>query len=301
MASTVVNVRRLPRYWASVDRLLLVVLLTTCIVPARAATRSPRFRFVAFGYLCVRQHMGLLVDTNAPPQCHSAVGIGFGRMAKSLRFASVRQGDWKVSRTPLKLNGEFVEGKPPKVTSAVPTMSRRDRLAESLGTIELSRFTVAPKRRVSREVVFASLPAFAEAAPDATVRTARVFDGRTYTYGAQVRDPGLAQPEVESVVATAKRIGIPVFVNTSSALGIDLSCKDLNINNQQLVGDVVTTAFEPVWTQNGTRWSASITACDEPTQVYVTQAPIVASLVRPLDIFDTVIDASIRIVPATTT
>ncbi len=253
------------------------------------------FRFVAFGYVCVHNRSVLLVDTPTQPTCETSIGVGLGQ-SRLPKFASINQGTWKVSRIPLQLVGDVSNGGTPSVRSATRTASRQERIAETFGTIEVNGFDAELSTRRSRAEVFSLLPELAVVAPNATIRTARRFVGTTYTYGAQVRDPNLTAAQRTAVLDTARRIGVPISINTRTAQPVVANSFTPSANGDQLVGDGVTNETDPRWTSKLSRWSTPPEFADEPTQVRIRQAPIIAVLdPLPADA-DTLIDATVRIV-----
>jgi hypothetical protein len=265
------------------------------------ATSGEQFDFVAFGYVCL--HSGresvrgaaLLVDTPSQPICAESVGIGLGRIPKRFRFTTTPQGTWFVSRTPLQISGAFRRGKAPTFKTVRVANSRRDRLAESLATVESGAFTELPTPPKSRSQVFALLPEFAEIAPNATVRVGRAFRNGTYTYGADVRDPNMTNAEREATLGVSRRLGIGVATNLTRRDALEPTCVPPTTTGEQLLGWPLGTVTTPRWTRSVDLWATRATTCDEPTQVAVIQAPIVATI-EPLPVtLDTVIDSTIRV------
>lgn len=268
-------------------------------------------RFVANGYVCIRNGRWLVVDAAAVPACNASQGLPLGRVSavKFRTVPTVRQGAWQVTNAPMSVFGRVTD-RSTVVTSIIRTLPKGERNAESMATVEVDRFdqsgatwTDNKSPHPTRDAVFTVLPAFAAAATGATVRTARYFDGLGgtaggFVYGAQVRDAGISVEQRTAVLAESRRLGVPVLVLEAAARTLLPGCTVSPAPDDGLVdSSVVEHSPSPhlSWAARSRRWWAIPTSCDEPTQVLVVRQPIVGPLDTRDPGVDTVIDAMVRI------
>jgi hypothetical protein len=279
--------------------LLVGVMTRPTMAEAQQSPKSTGFGFAGWGYVCVRTDRTLLVDTPQPPTCSTAVGVSLPALPRSfVPKIRVRQANgWSVSQKPMSIAGSISSGSI-RFTSVAVDTGRADRAARSLATVEVASFEMSPAdAQRDPNAIFEQLPLLAAAAPNATVRLARIFTGTGFRYGAQVRDPAITPTQRASLEAVGLAQRISISVNTTPAVILATECTGLPASTAQLVGfGVDVSSKSPRWPNNPTRWIATKATCDELSQVQIVQAPVVGSLgeiVRPDT--DTVVDATIRI------
>lgn len=297
--------------------LSIAALIACAAVPGAqtaSGSASPTTRrFVANGYVCIRNGRWLVVDAAAVPACNASQGLPLGRVSavKLRTVPTVRQGAWQVTNAPMSVFGRVTD-RSTVVTSIIRTLPKGERTAESMSTVEVARFdqtgattTGNGAQRPTRNVVFTLLPAFAAAAHGATVRTARYFDGLGgpaggFVYGAQVRDAGITAEQRTAVLAESRRLGIPVLVLETAARTLLPGCTvppppahdDGLVDSNQLDR---TPSPHASWAARSSLWPPTPTSCDELTQVLVIRHPIVAPTDATDPGIDTVIDAMVRL------
>jgi hypothetical protein len=233
-----------------------------------------------------------IVDSLERPDCKQPSGLPLGSQPTLIRQRTTKtSAGYRVSLKPVQLTATIV-GQRIRVSKVAPSISRAQRRAESLSTIEVAAFDTGSLGRAprTRAEVFEQLPEFAAAAPNAVVRTARALgrDG-SFWYGAQIRDPQLSGSELEALRGTAARLSIPIVVKRTPMETLPTTCAGI-----AAAADVFTVQMNA----NDLRGApdSSPTLCDEPSQVQIVSAPIV-SVNTFADSADTVVDASVRVLP----
>jgi hypothetical protein len=283
----------------NVSRFAALVLIAFGFASTVTTAKLRSLPFFATGYVCIRSDRTLLVDTPQKPTCRSSVGLSLPVLPRRLRpkVRNQQRDGWSVTPEPAQITGT-VTGTTISIQELFLQVSRSERGARSLSTVEVAAFEVVSADQLTDpNAIFERLPVLAAAAPTSTIRLARTMTGRSFQYGAQVRDPSLTAEHYEALRSLAAREKIAIRITTTPAVIVTARCEGLPATNQQLMGFGIGPASRSSgWARNAQRWIPTTITCDELSQVQVVQAPIVGSLRTVLrDDTDTVVDATLRI------
>jgi hypothetical protein len=277
------------------------VLICSAATPSVGQGGVATQTFIAWGYGCIVNGVASLHDAVEPPTC-SRPGLQLGAVS----FGTIPTEQVEVFDSDTRP----IDGSAPRTKQPIevlirkqgagytkftvrPTVSRAQRHAINMSTIELDMWTWKPTRpTLSRDAVFGLLPTLATIAPNATIRTARTITQTGFVYGAQIRDPRLTSRQRSKLLTRAKQRGIPLRFITQPADLLGGTCPGIpsavqlpTVERLDLSADVVVDANAFTTTL----------ACDAISQVQVLQQSVVGTPpVQPTT--DLVVDASLRFV-----